>query len=105
MRDVTARHLVCLTFDFDTVALWMAMGQTTPTPISRGEFGVVAAQRLLQLLDDKEIRTTWFIPGITIDTFEPICRQIVEAGHEIGHHGYDHISPGGLSKNEELDQL
>jgi len=105
MQDVTARHLVCLTFDFDTVALWMAMGQTTPTPISRGEFGVVAAQRLLQLLAEKEIRATWFIPGITIDTFEPICRQIAEAGHEVGHHGYDHISPGGLSMQEELDQL
>ena len=98
-------HLVCLTLDFDTVSLWMAMNQTSPTPISRGEFGVVAAERLLKLFDRYRIKTTWFIPGLTIDTFEPICRAVAEAGHEIGHHGYDHISPRDLSAEQELDQL
>ncbi len=101
MRD----HLVCLTFDFDTVALWIAMGQTTPTPISRGEFGVVAAERLLKLFDRYGIRTTWFVPGLTIDTFEPACRAVAEAGHEIAHHGYDHIAPQGITLEEERDQL
>ncbi|MEZ5558963.1 MAG: polysaccharide deacetylase [Pseudomonadales bacterium] len=98
-------HLVCITLDFDTVSLWMAMGQTTPTPISRGEFGVVAAQRLLRLFDRYDVPTTWFIPGITIDTFEPACRDVAAAGHEIGHHGYDHVAPGSLSRDQELDQL
>lgn len=60
------RHLVCLTFDFDTVALWLALGQTSPTPVSRGEFGVVGAERLLTLLARRGIRSTWFIPGLTI---------------------------------------
>ena len=98
-------HLVCLTFDFDTVSLWMAMGQTSPTPVSRGEFGVVAAERLLKLFERLGIRTTWFVPGLTIDTFESICREVAEAGHEIGHHGYDHVAPGGLTIAQELDQL
>ncbi len=44
-----ARHIVCLTFDFDTMSGFMARGLTTPTPISRGEFGVVAADRILAL--------------------------------------------------------
>jgi peptidoglycan/xylan/chitin deacetylase (PgdA/CDA1 family) len=98
-------HLVCLTFDFDTVALWLAMGQTTPTPISRGEFGVVAAERLVKLLDRYDITSTWFVPGLTIDTFEGPSRAVAEAGHEIGHHGYDHVAPQNLSRAEENDQL
>ncbi len=99
------RHLVSITLDFDTVALWLAMGQTSPTPISRGEFGVVAAERLLALFEQAGIGTTWFVPGITIDTFEPICRAVAAAGHEIGHHGYDHVAPGSLSREAEADQL
>ncbi|HEY5647821.1 MAG TPA: polysaccharide deacetylase [Pseudomonadales bacterium] len=99
------RHLVCITLDFDTVSLWLGMGQTSPTPISRGEFGVVAAERLLALFAHHQIQTTWYIPGITIDTFESICRQVAEAGHEIGHHGYDHVSPATLTRAEEADQL
>ncbi len=99
------RHIVCITLDFDTVALWLALGQTTPTPISRGEFGVVGAERLLKLFDKHRIPTTWFVPGITIDTFEAPCRAIAEAGHELGHHGYDHVAPGSLSPEAERDQL
>jgi peptidoglycan-N-acetylglucosamine deacetylase len=100
-----ARSLVCLTFDFDSVALPIAQGQTTPTPISRGEFGVVAAQRLLELLRRHAITTTWFVPGLTIDTYPDACRAIAAAGHEVGHHGYDHVPPASLSREAEADQL
>ena len=100
-----SRHLVCLTFDFDTVALWLAMGQTSPTPISRGEFGVVGAERLLALTRRLGIRSTWFIPGLTADTYPDACAAVAQAGHEIGHHGYDHISPVGLEADLERDQL
>ncbi len=99
------KHLVCISLDFDSVALWIAMGQTTPTPISRGEFGAVAAERLLRLFDNHKVPTSWFIPGLTIDTYESVCRAVAEAGHEIGHHGYDHVAPGNLDRDAEFDQL
>ena len=35
------RHIVCLTFDFDTQSGFIARGMTTPTPLSRGEFGLI----------------------------------------------------------------
>lgn len=100
-----ARSLVCLTFDFDTVSYWIAQGLTTPTPISRGEFGVVAAARLVELLRRHSIATTWFVPGLTIDIYPDACRQIAAAGHEIAHHGYEHVAPRGLSRADEIDQL
>jgi peptidoglycan-N-acetylglucosamine deacetylase len=99
------RSLVCLTFDFDSVSYWIAQGLTTPTPISRGEFGVVAAARLVELFRRHGIATTWFVPGLTIDTYPDACRQIADAGHEIAHHGYDHVAPRQLSRADEADQL
>ncbi len=89
----TGQHKVALTFDFDTITSWLANGQTSPTPISRGEFGLVGAQRLLRLLERFDIQTTWFIPGLTIDLYPEACRAIHGAGHEIAHHGYEHIAP------------
>jgi peptidoglycan/xylan/chitin deacetylase (PgdA/CDA1 family) len=62
-----ARHLVCLTFDFDAVSSWIYRGMTTPTPISRGEFGIVAAGRILDLLAARGVASTWFVPGHTVD--------------------------------------
>jgi peptidoglycan/xylan/chitin deacetylase (PgdA/CDA1 family) len=95
------RHLVCLTFDFDAVSLWMARGMTTPTPLSRGEFGAVATERLLELLARHDIRSTWFIPGHTIETYPELCARIHAAGHEIGHHGYAHEPAASLSREQE----
>ncbi len=83
-------HLVCLTFDFDALSIWMARGSVTPTPVSRGEFGVVGAERILALLSRQDIAATWFVPGHTIETYPEICARIHRAGHEIGNHGYLH---------------
>ncbi len=96
-----ARHLVCLTFDFDALSIWLARGMTTPTPISRGEFGAVGAERILSLLRAHRIPATWFVPGHTIEIYPEVCARIHAEGHEIGHHGYLHEPPATLSREEE----
>ncbi len=96
-----ARHIACLTFDFDAVSGVIAQGLWTPTPISRGEFGAVGAERILGLLARHGIKSTWFIPGHTLETYPEMSREIVAAGHEIGHHGWTHMSPVQMSRDEE----
>ena len=99
---------VCLTFDFDAISLWSgpARGLTSPTPISRGEFGArVGVWRILRLLDKYGIKSTFFIPGHTADTYPEITREIHKRGHEIAHHGYLHESTANLKYEEELDVL
>ncbi|MGH2461166.1 MAG: polysaccharide deacetylase family protein [Chloroflexota bacterium] len=95
------RHIACLTFDFDVISSWINRGLTTPTSISRGEFGLVGAERILALLKHDDIRATWFVPGHTLDTYPEICRRIHAAGHEIAHHGYLHEPPATLTAEEE----
>jgi peptidoglycan/xylan/chitin deacetylase (PgdA/CDA1 family) len=77
----------------------------TPTALSRGEFSVVATDRLLSLLDRYRLKATWFVPGHTIDTYPGLCAQICEAGHEIGHHGYLHEAPRILTREQEIRAL
>jgi peptidoglycan-N-acetylglucosamine deacetylase len=95
------RHLVCLTFDFDALSLWIARGIMSPTPISQGEFGAIGAERILALLESHAIPATWFIPGHTLETYPDLCKRIHAAGHEIGHHGYAHEAPVGLTREAE----
>ena len=100
-----AKHIVCLTFDFDVMSGHIARGLTTPTPISRGEFGVVGASRILSLLQIQKIPTTWFIPGFTIETYPEACTDVVEGGHEIGHHGWTHVQPALLDRAQEESEM
>jgi peptidoglycan/xylan/chitin deacetylase (PgdA/CDA1 family) len=100
------RHIVCLTFDFDAISGFIARGQTSPSWISRGEFGPRAGvPRLLALLKKYGIRGTWFIPGHTIETYSKACEAVVAAGHEIAHHGWTHRPPASLSRAEEEGEL
>lgn len=79
---------------------------TSPSPISRGEFGPnVALPRILELLDKYGIATSWYIPGHTLETYPEQCRQVFEAGHEIGHHGWTHRSPAALTAEQEEAEL
>lgn len=92
---------VCLTFDFDAVSSWIYRGHASPAGLSRGEFGVTAVPRILHMLSARDLRSTWFIPGHTIDTFPDQCARVVAAGHEVALHGYLHEPVGTLDESEE----
>jgi len=99
------RHIVCLTFDFDTQSGFIARGMTTPTPLSRGEFGAMASSRILRFLKQRDIKATWFIPGFTIESWPKECDAVVAAGHEVAHHSWAHIPPANQTREEEEADL
>jgi len=100
-----AQHFVCLTFDLDNASGAIAREMTTPTMISRGDFGIVATERILDLLRRHRILGTWFIPGHTIESYPASSAAVFNAGHEIGHHGWTHRVPASLGREAEEREL
>jgi peptidoglycan/xylan/chitin deacetylase (PgdA/CDA1 family) len=85
---------VCLTFDFDAISLWVGgFRARSLSAISRGEFGRVGAERLLAMLRDWNVLSTWFVPGHSAETFPGIIEQVLADGHEVANHGYMHLRP------------
>jgi peptidoglycan/xylan/chitin deacetylase (PgdA/CDA1 family) len=100
------RATICLSFDFDAISIWIGPYRaTSPSMISRGEFGPVGVERILKLLNREGIQATFFITGHTADTYPDSVRAIAEAGHEIGHHGYLHENPVQLERAREIEVL
>jgi peptidoglycan/xylan/chitin deacetylase (PgdA/CDA1 family) len=99
------RHIACLTFDHDNISHFIARDTVSPTLISRGEFGIVAIPRILALLAKYEIRGSFFTPGHTIESYPDCVAKVIEAGHEIGHHGWTHRVPATLGRDEEESEL
>lgn len=94
-------HRVCLSFDFDAWSGMVARGMTTPTPVSRGEFGVMATDRILRLLARRNIASSWYVPGVVAAAYPDHIRRIAAEGHEIGNHGWTHVPPANLSPEDE----
>ena len=97
--------LVCLTFDHDNASSMISRKLTSPTMISRGDFGIVAVPRILDLLHRHAIPSTWFIPGHTIESYPACARAVADAGHEIGNHGWTHRIPATLGREGEEEEL
>lgn len=89
--------------DFDAQSIWIgSYNLLSPAYMARGEFGAeVATPRLLDLFDKHGIKTTWCIPGHTVDTFPDACKEVLRRGHEIAHHGYVHENPTNMTREEE----
>jgi peptidoglycan/xylan/chitin deacetylase (PgdA/CDA1 family) len=104
-----AKEILCAYgIDVDAVAGWLGSyaGEDSPDDISRGMFaGEVGSPRLLKLFDRWGIKTTWFIPGHSIETFPAQMTQVAEAGHEIGIHGYSHENPIAMTREQETAVL
>jgi peptidoglycan-N-acetylglucosamine deacetylase len=94
---------VSLGVDFDAQSLWLgAFNMPSPAMMARGEFGAaVGMPRLLELFDRYNVKTTFFTPGHTIDTFPEICQEAKSKGHEFAHHGYYHENPTKIDSETE----
>ena len=93
---------VCLTFDVDAEA---GLGDRLDahrhrlSSLSEREFGVTrGVPRILDLLAEHGMRATFYVPGATALRHPEAISAIVDAGHEIGHHGHDHL------RSHEIDE-
>jgi peptidoglycan/xylan/chitin deacetylase (PgdA/CDA1 family) len=100
-------HTVCLTFDFDALSVWLSdCASVTPAMLSRGEYGArVGLPRILALLAAHDVPATFFVPGHTAESFPAAVEAILNAGHELAHHGYGHEDPSTQSLDQERRSL
>ena len=98
------RVAVGLSFDVDTEPVWLGfLGQSSPSYMSRGEYGARAGmRRVMELLQKHDLPATFFIPAVTMllhpDVVEAVQR---DPRHEIGFHSFVHENPLSLSAEEE----
>lgn len=103
------RAAACFTFDLDAespilfehpeAADWLdVMTHQAYGPRTGGP-------RLLRLLERRNIRATFFVPGFSAERWPDAVRAIRDAGHEIAHHGYLHESSRGVAPAIEEARL
>jgi peptidoglycan-N-acetylglucosamine deacetylase len=103
------RCAAAFTFDFDAEEVWIGEDPENahrPGVLSQGSYGAkVGVPRLLELLDRRGLRATFFVPGRVAERYPARVSEIVAAGHELAHHGYTHTSPSGLPPEQEEQEL
>lgn len=99
-----ARVAVAISFDPDHETLSLRTGETSPGELSRGEYGNrVAAPRVLALLERFGVRASFYMPAVSALLHPDEVRGYVEAGHELGMHGWIHERNTALPAGVERD--
>lgn len=99
------RAAASFTFDVDAESAVLAVSPEAAgrmSVMSHQSYGpLVGVPRILEILARHDVQSTFFVPGYTAHRYPDVVLAIVEAGHEIAHHGYLHEAMGGLSAAEE----
>jgi len=96
------RSACLFTFDLDAEVTWVFRQVTDPIGLSMGQFEPrVGVPLLLNMLDEFDIKSTFFVPGWVAEKYMPMLEDILRRGHHIEHHGYLHEPPGTFKSEEE----
>jgi probable sporulation protein (polysaccharide deacetylase family) len=60
---------------------------------------------MLRVLDSYNVKATFFLTGRWVDNNSELAAQIAAAGHEIGNHGYSHVSPNKSSYEKNMEEI
>lgn len=62
-------------------------------------------QRILDILDEHGVKTTFFLVDIWTQRFPELVKEIADRGHEIGNHSTSHPQMSKLSREQILREL
>ncbi|WP_321881211.1 polysaccharide deacetylase family protein [Paraburkholderia bannensis] len=105
----TKSTAVSLTFDVDAEAGYLGESPSYArrlTSLSEGRFGVVrGVPRILELLRRHHIAATFFVPGHTAQRHPGLVEQLLDEGHEIGHHGHMHLRSDKCTPQQQAEEM
>lgn len=101
-----ARVAVALSFDSDHESGELREGGDSPGRLSQGQYGArVGVPRILGLLERYAIPATFFVPAVIARLYPEEQRRVVQAGHEVGIHGWIHERNAVLEPQVEADLM
>lgn len=68
-------------------------------------WGEEKTDEILSILEERNIKSTFFLVGYWVDKYPERVQQIYEAGHEIGNHSTTHPHMSELSDSQIIQEL
>jgi peptidoglycan/xylan/chitin deacetylase (PgdA/CDA1 family) len=86
------RCAVAITVRLDGPLFWLRLDPASrdrAKTLSIGQYGLRrGAPRLLEVLSQLGLPSTWLVPGVIAQAEPELCRAAAELGHEVGQRGY-----------------
>ena len=104
-----ARTAALITINLDGEQFWLGMFPDSvrrPKTLSMGDYGIDRGlDRVLRTLKDREITSTFFVPGMVAENHPEAIEKIMRDGHEIALHGYSHTPMHLLTAGQQEEEM
>ncbi|RMB12081.1 polysaccharide deacetylase family protein [Eilatimonas milleporae] len=101
-----ARCAVALSFDCDHETFELGAGGRAIGRLAWGEFGRrVGVPRIMDVLRRHDVPASFFMPAVCAQIDPDETRRLVDAGHEVGLHGWIHENNSLLDAATERDLI
>ena len=98
-----------ITVNLSAEFFWLSLDKKAadmPKTLSLGQYGMShGLPRLLDLLDEFQIRATFFVPGKTAEAYPEAIKEVLDRGHEIACHGYEYENFSLLGYEEQKERI
>ena len=99
-----AKAAVALSFDSDHESTTLRHGEFSPGKLSQGQYAARAGvPRICRLMAKYNIPASFFVPAVVAELHPGEQKTVIDAGHEIGIHGWIHEFNSRLEPAEERD--
>lgn len=68
-------------------------------------WGNEQTETLLDILDEHNVKTTFFLVGDWVESYPQSVKEIALRGHDVGNHSDTHAHMSELSKEEQIDEI
>lgn len=68
-------------------------------------WGTEYVEPMLKVLEERNVKTTFFVGGVWVNEAPEMLKKIYDAGHEIANHGYNHKDHDKLSKEANIQEI
>ena len=80
--------------------------KNSPKTLSMGQYGMIRGlKRVLDVLEQFNIKATFFVPGRVAEIYPDKIAGIAEKGHEIACHGYEHENFGLITIDRQKEVI
>ena len=65
----------------------------------------VNTPKIVEILDSHNIKATFFMTGTEMEKYPDVVQLVIESGHHIGYHSYNHVSMKKLRFKDIIEDL
>lgn len=104
-KQVSEDYIVEIRKDIPAVFSVSTDRKAVAVSVDCGAGGMTQTRRWLDLLDQYNAKATFFVTGQFADKNREVLKEIIDRGHEIGNHSWNHVAMGAMKYDEVLNEV